>query len=127
MIWGISCLHFCKKSADHNEGNTCSEVPIQSALCRGHSKRYQSSLSDVDGWNSTQTYKNSTCCPNYSQRVLIQILVDKGFCFFGQCCGSVGRAVASDTRGPQFKSSHRQKFINIEHLYTVNCVLKRRK
>ena len=29
MIWGISCLQFCKKSADHKEGNTCSEVPIQ--------------------------------------------------------------------------------------------------
>ena len=28
MIWGISCLQFCKKSADHKEGNTCSEVPI---------------------------------------------------------------------------------------------------
>ena len=27
MIWGISCLQFCKKSADHKEGNTCSEVP----------------------------------------------------------------------------------------------------
>ena len=29
MIWGISCLQFCKKSADHKEGNTCSEVPIE--------------------------------------------------------------------------------------------------
>ena len=28
MIWGIYCLQFCKKSADHKEGNTCSEVPI---------------------------------------------------------------------------------------------------
>ena len=44
----------------------------------------------------------------------------------GSGCGSVGRAVAFDTRGPRFESSHRQKFINIEHLYTVNCVLKRR-
>ena len=26
MIWGISCRQFCKKSADHKEGNTCSEV-----------------------------------------------------------------------------------------------------
>ena len=26
-------------------------------------------------------------------------------------CGSVGRAVASNSRGPQFKSSHRQKII----------------
>ena len=45
----------------------------------------------------------------------------------GQWCGSVGRAVASDTRGPWFKSSHRQKYIYIEHLLTVNCVLKRQK
>ena len=40
-------------------------------------------------------------------------------------CGSVVRVVTSDTRGPRFKSSHRQKFIDIEHLFTVNCVLKR--
>ena len=45
----------------------------------------------------------------------------------GSGCGSVGRAVTSDTRGPRFKSSHWQKCINIEHLFTVNCVLKRRK
>ena len=32
----------------------------------------------------------------------------------GSGCGSVGRAVASDTRDPRFKSSHRQTFI--EHL-----------
>ena len=43
----------------------------------------------------------------------------------GSGCGSVGRAVAFDTRGPRFESSHQQKFINIEHLFTVNCVLKR--
>ena len=42
-------------------------------------------------------------------------------------CGSVGRAVASDTRGPRFESSHWQKFIYIEHLFPVNCGLKRRK
>ena len=27
----------------------------------------------------------------------------------GSGCGSVGRAVTSDTRGPRFKSSHKQK------------------
>ena len=48
--------------------------------------------------------------------------------FFGQwLCGSVDRAVASDIRGPWFESSHRQKLIYIEHLFPVNCVLKRRK
>ena len=33
-------------------------------------------------------------------------------------CGSVGRAVAFDTRGPRFDSSHRQNFI--EHLFIIN-------
>ena len=35
-------------------------------------------------------------------------------------CGSVGRAVASDTRGPRFESSHRQNLLNICLLSTVN-------
>ena len=34
-------------------------------------------------------------------------------------CGSVGRAVASDTRGPQFESSHRRNFIM--NIFTNNC------
>ena len=40
----------------------------------------------------------------------------------GSGCGSVGRAVASNTRGPRFESSHWQKFIfilNICLLWTV--------
>ena len=41
----------------------------------------------------------------------------------GSSCGSVGRAVASDSRGPRFESSHRQN-IYIEHLFTVNCIEK---
>ena len=40
----------------------------------------------------------------------------------GSGCGSVGRAVAFDTRGPQFNSSHRQNFI--EHLFIINCIEK---
>ena len=43
----------------------------------------------------------------------------------GSGCGSVGRAVAPDTRALRFESNHRPKFIYIEHLFTVNCVLKR--
>ena len=37
----------------------------------------------------------------------------------GSGCGSVGRVVASDTRGPQFESSHRQNLLNICLLSTV--------
>ena len=40
----------------------------------------------------------------------------------GSGCGSVGRAVAFDTRSPQFESSHRQNFI--EHLFIINCIEK---
>ena len=32
----------------------------------------------------------------------------------GSGCGSVGGAVASNTRGPRFESRHQQKFIYIE-------------
>ena len=43
-------------------------------------------------------------------------------------CGSVGRAVDSNTRGPRVLNPViGKKFICIEHLFTVNCVLKRRK
>ena len=40
----------------------------------------------------------------------------------GSGCGSVGRAVAFDTRGPRFDSSHWQNFI--EHLFIINCIEK---
>ena len=37
----------------------------------------------------------------------------------GSCCGAVGRAVASNTRGPGFESSHRQLLLNIYLLLAV--------
>ena len=40
----------------------------------------------------------------------------------GSGCGSVGRAVASDTRGPRFESSHRQKFIYILNICLLSTV-----
>ena len=40
----------------------------------------------------------------------------------GSGCGSVGRAVASDTRGLQFESSHRQKFIFILNISLLSTV-----
>ena len=41
--------------------------------------------------------------------------------FLGSGCGSFGRAVASDNRGPRFESSHQRNFI---HLFTINCIEK---
>ena len=38
----------------------------------------------------------------------LRIIVERG-----TGCGSVGRAVDSDTQGPRFESSHWQKFIDI--------------
>ena len=37
-------------------------------------------------------------------------------------CGSVGRAVTSDTRGPRFESSHWQKFIHILNICLLSTV-----
>ena len=42
--------------------------------------------------------------------------------YLGSGCGSVGRAVAYDIRGPGFKSSHRQNLYS--SLFTVNCIEK---
>ena len=46
------------------------------------------------------------------------------FVHVGSGCGSVGRAVASDGRGPRFESSHRQN--DIEQCL-LSTVLKRQK
>ena len=65
-----------------------------------------------------------------SARPVSGVLFTKPFILscMGSGCGSVGRAVASNARGPRFESSHWQKnYLYIEHLFTVNCVLKRRK
>ena len=40
----------------------------------------------------------------------------------GSGCGSVGRAVASDARGPRFESSHCQTFITDNYLF-IYCQL----
>ena len=40
----------------------------------------------------------------------------------GSGCGSVGRAVAFNTRGPRFDSNHQQNFI--EHMFIISCIEK---
>ena len=49
------------------------------------------------------------------------------YCKLGSGCGSAGRAVASDTRGPRFDAVISK--IYIEHLYTcvLSTVFKRQK
>ena len=42
--------------------------------------------------------------------------------FIGQWLWSVGRAVASDTRGPRFESSYRQKKIYILNIWLLSTV-----
>ena len=40
----------------------------------------------------------------------------------GSGCDSVGRAVASDTKGLQLESSHRQKFIYLLNICLLSAV-----
>ena len=43
----------------------------------------------------------------------------------GSGCGSVGRAVASHTKGPQFESSHWQNlYWTFVYLFAINCIEK---
>ena len=43
---------------------------------------------------------------------------------WGSDCGSVGRAVASDARGPRFESGHRPTYILDIYLFIVNSIEK---
>ena len=58
------------------------------------------------------------------KRLKINIKGRELVCWLGSGCGSVGRAVASNTRGLRFETSHWQNLLNICLLSTV---LKRRK
>ena len=60
---------------------------------------------------------------NRMENIIFTFLRDKND-LEGSGCGSVGRVVASNTRGPRFESSHQQNLLNICLLSTV---LKRRK
>ena len=51
----------------------------------------------------------NSCLFMFSESNFNQIFRD----LMGHSFGSVGRAVISDTRGPQFESSHRQIWLNI--------------
>ena len=51
-----------------------------------------------------------------------QVCLRCAFLTLGSGCGSVGSAVASDTRGPRFESSLRQKFIYILNICLLSNV-----
>ena len=53
-----------------------------------------------------------------------QKLSTKNRLILGSGCGSVGRAVASNSGGLRFESSYRQTFISDIQLFTVNCIEK---
>ena len=64
----------------------------------------------------------SACTKNFQISIIVWNFYKIFWCtklaHLGSGCGSVGRAVASDTRGPWFESSHWQKFI-----YVLNICL----
>ena len=105
---------FIVKMADHDGHHRClkeKNVPIALIL----PSRLQ------DGVESLGMETTSCLCQKHYAAHIWQHSIHVG----QWLCGSVGRAVVSDTRGSWFESSHRQKII--EHLFTVNCVLKRQK
>ena len=67
------------------------------------------------------------CQPSYNHRPLVETSTSQWSKLFhyGSGCDSVGRAVASNSRGLQFKSRHWQKFILNILLSTVLKIQKR--
>ena len=91
------------------EGRSClgmSERREKFCCCRGE-QRTQQRRHTIHNFLEVQP----TLAPKKSQR-----LKDVGM---GSGCGAVGRVVVSNTRGPRFKSSHRQLLLNIYLLLTV--------
>ena len=54
--------------------------------------------------------------------IKLQVLTHSKSVFVGVGCGSIGRAVASDTRGPRLESSHWQKFIYILNICLLSIL-----
>ena len=77
-------------------------------------------------WSKKYTFQLLCWRHEIREREMTTILLNNKMRWGQWLCGSVDRAVASNTRGPWFKSSHWQKFIYIEHMFTVNVVLKKR-
>ena len=57
---------------------------------------------------------------SFDDETTIRLIKKVAFSISG--CGSVGRVVASNSRGLRFESSHRQK--SILNVFTVNCIEK---
>ena len=82
---------------------------------------FQSSCQQIFLWNNPNIWQllgywqKSFIGKTIEANLLINVI------FKGSGCGSVGRAVASDTRGLRFESSHRRNFI---HVFTINCIEK---
>ena len=72
------------------------------------------SLLAVPGTSQGQVQHNRALYPIYFP-IKKHLNIDPS----GSGCGSVGRVVASDIRGPRFESSHQQVFIM--NIFTVNC------
>ena len=58
-------------------------------------------------------------------KTFLEDIFEISFQEMGRGCGSVGRAVAPDTRGPQFESSLRPT-LNWTLIFLLSTVLKRR-
>ena len=56
-----------------------------------------------------------------SKRVLFYDIIIYDWLKMNSGCGSVGRAVASNARGPRFISSHQQ---NLYSIFAISCIEK---
>ena len=101
--------------------------------CEGIGKGYLSiAISAIANWLLTArrilslSLSHSNISIAHSLTHSLAFALPKLYFCMGSGCGSVGRAVAFNTRGPWFDSSHRQNFIEylFVNLFFINCIKK---
>ena len=66
-------------------------------------------------FSDTSPYKVSENFLNWNSKLKVTMILGSG-------CGSVGRAVASNSRGTRFESSHWQKFNSLLNICLLSTV-----
>ena len=97
--------------------------PVYSARLWNHDLQYMSLLHREPLWSPPITIRqvlSSLSIDSFIKNWFLQTIL-----FMGSGCGSVGRVVTSNTRGPRFESSHRQiYFIHWTFVYCQLCIEK---
>ena len=140
LIWNVNFFKIALKVTKYL-GNFCHKICcriFQNSTIWSHCSSLKSSLSLSRFLETTVLVRSSdvgifeifafhrfTRKKNKRRNALRQLGIVKSCWLLGSSgCGSVGRTVASDTRGPWFESRHQQKFYRTFIYCQLDCIEK---